>query len=122
VYKKSWELLAPMGRYVLYGVSSVAGKGSLSRLKAAAMFSLMKPIFPPNLMSINKGIFGFNLGTLTGKESYFKKAALELLKLNGDGVLKPVIGKVFPFQGIVEAHRWLQTRQSVGKVVVVMGE
>ena len=122
VYKKSWEVLAPMGRYVLYGVSSVSGKGSLSRLKAAAMFSFMKPIFPPNLMSINKGIFGFNLGTLTGKESYFKKAAMELLKLNEGGVLKPVIGKIFPFQEIVEAHRWLQTRQSVGKVVVVVGE
>jgi NADPH2:quinone reductase len=122
VYKKSWDLLAQMGRYVLYGVSSVSGKGALSRLKAAAMFSFMKPIFPPNLMSANKGIFGFNLGTLTGKESYFKKSAMELLKLNEDGVLKPVIGKVFRFQEIVQAHRALQTRQSIGKVVVIVDE
>ncbi len=39
VFKKSWGLLAPMGRYVLYGVSAVTGKGAISRLKAAAVFS-----------------------------------------------------------------------------------
>jgi NADPH:quinone reductase-like Zn-dependent oxidoreductase len=118
VYKKSWQLLAQMGRYVLYGVSAVTGKGSISKIKAAAAFSLMRPIFPPSLMTVNKGLFGFNLGTLTGKESYFSEAAREILCYSEEGFLKPVIGKVFPFEQIVEAHAYLQTRQSSGKVVV----
>ncbi|MER3523538.1 MAG: alcohol dehydrogenase [Ignavibacteria bacterium] len=118
VYDKSWNLLAAMGRYILYGLAAVAGKGALNKLKAAGVMSIMKPIFPPQLMSANKGIFGFNLGTLKGKEGYFREAAEELLKLYGLGVLKPVIGKIFPFTEIVEAHRALQTRQTVGKVVV----
>jgi len=121
VYRKSWQLLAQMGRYILFGVSSVTGKGALSRLKAAGVYSFMKPIFPPNLMSANKGILGFNLGTLVGKEGYFKSAINELLQLYELGALKPVIGKIFPFEQIVEAHRFLQTRQSVGKVVVLVG-
>jgi NADPH2:quinone reductase len=111
VFKKSWHLLAQMGRYILYGVSSVTGKGALNRLKAAAAFSMMRPIFPPSLMSANRGIHGFNLGTLTGKESYF----------SDEGFLKPVIGHVFPFEEIVEAHAFLQTRQSSGKIVVLVG-
>jgi NADPH:quinone reductase-like Zn-dependent oxidoreductase len=118
VYKKSWQLLAQMGRYVLYGVSSVTGKGAISRIRAAATFSLMRPLFPPSLMSANKGIFGFNLGTLTGKEAYFSEATRELLRYFDEGVLKPVIGRVFSFEEIVEAHAFLQSRQSAGKVVV----
>jgi NADPH:quinone reductase-like Zn-dependent oxidoreductase len=118
VYKKGWQLLAPMGRYVLYGVSAVTGKGAMNRIKAAAAFSLMRPIFPPSLISANKGILGFNLGTLTRKESYFSEAAKEVIHYYESGVLKPVIGKIFPFEEIVEAHAYLQTRQSSGKVVV----
>ena len=121
VFKKSWQLLAQMGRYVLYGVSSVTGKGAMNRLKAAAAFSMMRPIFPPSLMSANRGILGFNLGTLTGKESYFSDAAKEILRYFEEGFLKPVIGRVFPFEKIVEAHTFLQTRQSSGKVVVLFG-
>ena len=118
VFRKSWQLLAEMGRYVLYGVSSVTGKGAINRIKAAATFSVMRPIFPPSLMSANKGIFGFNLGTLTGQEAYFGEAAREILRYFDLGILKPVIGRVFSFDEIVEAHAFLQTRQSVGKVVV----
>lgn len=118
VYDKSWNLLAQMGRYILYGLAAVAGKGALNKLKAATVMSVMKPIFPPQLMSANKAIFGFNLGTLKGKEGYFREVAEELLRLYDLGVLKPLIGKVFPFSDIVEAHRALQTRQTVGKVVV----
>lgn len=82
----------------------------------------MRPIFPPNLLGANKGIFGFNLGTLAGKESYFRKAADEVLQWHAKGVLKPLIGRIFPFAQIVEAHRYLQTRQSVGKVMVIVGQ
>ena len=120
VFRKSWHLLSQMGRYVLFGVSAVAGKGALSRLKAAKVFSFMKPIFPPSLMSVNKAIFGFNLGTLTGKEEYFREAVTALMGLYEQGTLKPQIGKVFRFDEIVEAHRFLQTRRSMGKVVVLV--
>lgn len=121
VYDKSWNLLAGMGRYILYGLAAITGKGALNKLKAATVVSVMKPIFPVQLMSVNKSIFGFNLGTLKGKEGYFKEATLELLKLYSAGALKPFIGKIFDFSQIVEAHRALQTRQTVGKVVVMVG-
>jgi NADPH:quinone reductase-like Zn-dependent oxidoreductase len=120
VFKKSWQLLAPMGRYILYGVSAVTGKGAISRIRAAGVFSLMRPIFPPNLMSANKGIFGFNLGLLTDKDAYFLEAVTELLRWYEQGVMKTLIGKVFPFKDIVESHRFLQGRESVGKVVVTV--
>jgi NADPH:quinone reductase-like Zn-dependent oxidoreductase len=43
-----------------------------------------------------------------------------MVQLYNRGILKPVIGKVFTFDKIVEAHTYLQMRQSVGKVVVTV--
>jgi NADPH:quinone reductase-like Zn-dependent oxidoreductase len=118
VYAKSWKLLAPMGRYIILGIAAVTGKGGLNYLKAAGVLASMLPIFRSMLISRNKAIMGFNLGTLKGKEAYFREAAHEIQQLYRKGVFKPLIGRVFPFEQIVEAHRFLQMRQSVGKVVV----
>lgn len=120
VFQKSWSLLAPMGRYILFGISSLSGTGRLNPFRVARAFAAMRPVFPPSLLSSNKGIFGFNLGTLEGKEEYFKEAAEELLRLHGKGVLKPVIGQVFRFHEIIQAHRALQSGQTIGKVVVTL--
>jgi NADPH:quinone reductase-like Zn-dependent oxidoreductase len=35
-----------------------------------------------------------------------------------DGSLKPIIAKTFPLEAIVEAHRYLESNQQIGKVVV----
>ncbi|MBP1690940.1 MAG: Synaptic vesicle rane protein [Bacteroidetes bacterium] len=119
VFKKSWHLLAPMGRYLMLGVSSMTtADGNLTRTMIADAYEQMKPIFPPSLIHTNKGIFGFNLGLITGRERYFEQAATELLTWYKLGVIRPLVGKVFPFGQIVEAHRYLQNRQSIGKVVV----
>jgi NADPH:quinone reductase-like Zn-dependent oxidoreductase len=36
------------------------------------------------------------------------------------GRLKPVIARTFPFAQIAEAHRYLESNQQVGKVVVTV--
>lgn len=120
VFRKGWPLLAPMGRYILFGVAAVTGGGGLNRLKAARVLGSMPPVFPSTLIVRNKGIFGFNLGTLTGKERYLREAADEIVRLLSQGVMLPIIGRVFPFSEMREAHRYLQSRQSVGKVVITL--
>ncbi len=37
-----------------------------------------------------------------------------------DGRLKPIIAKTFPLAQIVEAHRYLESNQQIGKVVVTV--
>jgi Zinc-binding dehydrogenase len=37
-----------------------------------------------------------------------------------EGHLKPVIAKTFPLAEIVEAHRFLESNQQVGKIVVTV--
>jgi len=36
------------------------------------------------------------------------------------GKLKPVIAKMFKFEEIVDAHRYLESNQQIGKVVVTV--
>ncbi len=49
------------------------------------------------------------------------KAAQERIRLGLSlGHLKPVIAKTFPFEQIVEANRFLESNQQIGKVVVTM--
>ena len=37
-----------------------------------------------------------------------------------DGTLKPIVAKTFPLDDIVEAHRYLESNQQIGKVVVTV--
>jgi synaptic vesicle membrane protein VAT-1 len=118
VFRPGWKLLAPMGRYIIYGFADAMGKDSFSYLRASKSLLTMPPILLTSLISANKTIAGFNLSTLTGKTAYLRKTTEELIELYSKGVIKPIIGKIFPFDQIVEAHAHLQRRESVGKVVV----
>ncbi len=37
-----------------------------------------------------------------------------------DGSFKPLIARTFPLEQIVEAHRFLESNQQIGKVVVTV--
>jgi NADPH:quinone reductase len=37
-----------------------------------------------------------------------------------EGSLKPIIAKTFPLEKIVEAHRFLESNQQFGKIVVTV--
>jgi NADPH:quinone reductase len=52
-----------------------------------------------------------------------KRAKMTDFVLTGlaSGALKPVIDRTFPLEEIVEAHRYLESNQHVGKIVVTVG-
>ncbi len=120
VFRPGWKLLAPMGRYIIYGIADAMTKSSFSYLRASKALLTMPPILLTSLISSNKTIAGFNLSTLTGKADYLRRATNELRDLYSNGVVKPIVGKVFPFDKIIDAHAHLQKRESVGKVVVTL--
>ena len=120
IFRKGWKLLAPMGRYVLYGFAAVSGNRSVSKVRALRELVSIPWIYPPAIVSKNVSLAGFNLFFLMDNVKYLTRALRELLKLYEKKVLKPVIGGRFPFSQIAEAHAFLQSRKSFGKVVVVM--
>ncbi len=120
VFRPGWKLLAPMGRYIIYGFADAMGKNSFSYVRAGKSLLTMPPVLLTTLISANKTIAGFNLSTLTGKTEYLRRTTEQILDMYAQGIVKPVIGKIFPFDQINLAHAHLQRRESIGKVVVTI--
>ncbi|MBI5464807.1 MAG: zinc-binding dehydrogenase [Ignavibacteriales bacterium] len=116
--RRGWNLLAPMGRYILFGFASVTGRSRINRLRAVKEILAVPLLYPPNIVSKNRMFAGFNLYFLSHKTEYFKRAFENILEWRAAGIVKPVIGRVFAFDQMAEAHAVLQSRQSIGKVVV----
>ena len=121
VLRKGWKLLAPMGRYVLFGFAAVADKKGVPKMKAVIEVASTPLIYPQSIVHRNVSLMGFNLYFLLDKASFLQKTMKKLLGWYAKGVLKPVVGAVYPFEKIQEAHEFLQSRRSVGKVVVTLG-
>jgi len=66
----------------------------------------------------NLSIRGWVASTIWNNPERFARAQELILRGLADGHLKPVISKTFKLDDIVEAHRFLESNQQVGKIVV----
>jgi NADPH:quinone reductase-like Zn-dependent oxidoreductase len=118
-FRKSYRLLAPMGRLFMFGASSLA-PGKKRRLVAAARGMLQMPTFRPvPMMNDNRGVFGVNLGHLWDEVETLSAGLAEVLELVRAGTLDPHVDRTFSFADAAESHRYLQDRKNFGKVVLV---
>ncbi len=80
-----------------------------------------QPNFPfPHWPAALKGLSlrGWVASSIWNKPERFARARELIVRGLIEGRLKPVIAKTFPLSEIVEAHRYLESNQQVGKVVV----
>ena len=116
-WARSFEVLAPSGRIVLYGVSSLTEGGRLAFLKLALGVPWLK-FNPVRLINANQGVLGVNLGHLWGARERVAEWARTLLALYERGALRPHVDAVVPFAEAAEAHRLLEDRENRGKVLL----
>jgi NADPH:quinone reductase-like Zn-dependent oxidoreductase len=57
---------------------------------------------------------------ITGDPKRLERAKTFINSGLADGSFKPIIAKTFPLEKIVEAHRYLESNQQIGKVVVTV--
>jgi NADPH2:quinone reductase len=116
--KKGYKTLGPGGRMVCYGAADVTGKkkGVLTSLKQGYDFGFM---FLPFLIMESKGIIGVNMLRIADEEpEVLNRVMTNVVELFKAGVIDPVVGAEFPVERVVQAHEYLESRQSIGKVVV----
>ena len=121
--KRSYRRLAPGGRLIHFGASELVSgpKRSLTRILS---FFLNTSLFTTyRLMMDNRGIFGLNMLQLfqePSPEQYnpLDTAFDQLLKKFEHRQYRVLIGKTFPLAQADEAHAYLQSRQSIGKVIL----
>jgi NADPH:quinone reductase-like Zn-dependent oxidoreductase len=65
-------------------------------------------------------IRGYVLMEITGDPKRLERAKAFVNEGLADGALKPIIARTFPLERIVDAHRYLESNQQVGKVVVTV--
>jgi NADPH2:quinone reductase len=79
------------------------------------------PVDPRRLMDESKSLTGGDLwNVLTSREERVRRAN-ELFALVRAGRLEVAISRVFPLAAGAEAHRFLESRQSIGKVLLSPG-
>jgi NADPH2:quinone reductase len=102
-FEKGLNCLAPMGHLVLYGRAG----GPPDPLNVFKLFQR------------STKVSGFMLNQQhTGKERW-QRGIEDTFKLMKDGKLKLLIGKKFPLIEAPEAHRFMESRGSTGKLVLV---
>ena len=102
-FEKGINCLAPMGHLVLYGRAG----GPPDPLNVFKLFQ----------RSTKVSGFMLNQGH-TGKEQW-QRGIEHSFQLMKEGKLKLLIGKKFPLVEAPEAHRFMESRGSVGKLVLV---
>src|SRR4051812_9302332 len=65
-------------------------------------------------------IRGYVMMEITSDPARLERAKAFINAGLADGGLKPLVAKTFPLEEIVEAHRYLESNQQVGKVVVTV--
>jgi len=81
---------------------------------------LWQDVSPALLVGRNVAVRGFYLGRLMRNDpGLVRAAAEEVLGLWQDGAVRPVVGATFPLEQAAEAHRSIDERRHLGKVVLV---
>jgi NADPH:quinone reductase-like Zn-dependent oxidoreductase len=119
-FTTSYGLLAPLGRLVMFGVSSISRGERRNWLHAARAMMQMPRFKPLSLINHNRGIFGLNLAHLWDERGQLAAAMQFLLEEVGANRLAPVIAKTFPLERASDAHRYMQGRGNIGKIVLTV--
>jgi NADPH:quinone reductase-like Zn-dependent oxidoreductase len=120
---KSWtegyDLLAPCGRLVAFGMSSAASGNTRNIFHALMQLMSVKKWNPMKLMDDNKTIGGTNMGHLFTRPDLIEPQLVALMEMYRKGELKPHVDKSFPFAEAAAAHQYLHDRKAKGKVLLV---
>jgi NADPH:quinone reductase-like Zn-dependent oxidoreductase len=120
-WRKNYRLLAPLGRLVLFGFANATRAGTRSFARVLGQLVQSPRWTPMTLMNDNRAVMGLNLGRLFDEDALIASGLDALAELVSSGTVDPVIDSVFPFSRAPEAHRRIEDRQNVGKVVLVPG-
>ncbi len=117
IFKTNVKLTRPFGRLAVIGFASF----NLKKWNPFSWYRTYRDMPRVDIATMSHrsiGIFSAHLGYLLKNP---QRIFLSYEKLR-DFVLKhgihPIVGKVFNLQDVAEAHRWIESRQSTGKVLL----
>lgn len=118
-WRKNYQLLAPAGRLVHFGVSAMA-PGKQRSWQAVVNFLLNIPFYTPiRLMRDNKAVIGLNLNGMWGELDLVRGWMRQIVDWYDEALFRPHIDKSFKFTQAAAAHHYIQDRKNIGKVLLI---
>jgi NADPH:quinone reductase-like Zn-dependent oxidoreductase len=118
-YIKSFKCLAPLGKLMMFGISSFSTGKKRSLIAAWKGLRAMPAFRSIPLLNKNLGVFGFNLLHLWQEQELLRNAMMEILQLIATGKFQPLVDRSFPFEKASEAHAYIHDRKNFGKVLLM---
>jgi NADPH:quinone reductase-like Zn-dependent oxidoreductase len=117
-FMTSYRMLAPLGRLIIFGLSSAAPFERRSTWRAFRAWMATPRFDPMSLINRNRGVFGLHVGHLWEERRQLAAIMDMLVQELHAGRIVPVVSRTFPLERVADAHRFIQSRQNIGKVIM----
>ncbi|HJR59141.1 MAG TPA: medium chain dehydrogenase/reductase family protein [Vicinamibacterales bacterium] len=119
-FTASYRMLAPLGRLIVFGISAAAPDPARNWWKAFRAWKTTPRFDPLSMINRNRGVFGLHVGHLWDERAQLTPLMDLLLSELRAGRLRPIVAKTFPLDRAADAHRFIQSRANIGKVVLTV--
>jgi len=116
-WEKGYDLLAPAGQLIAFGWSNMVTSQRRSWLHVLSELVSTRRYSPMSLMEKNRTVSGVNMGRLWNLSDLMRREMEQVLELFAQKKILPRVDKVFPLSAGPEAHRYIQERRNIGKVL-----
>jgi len=116
-FKQGWKLLKPGGFMVNFGAAAqVSGNNKLRSLGVVFGFGLFSPL---QLLMSSRSMIAVNMLRIADhKPQLFQKIFAGVMEMTENGIIKPSLSESYKAENIVAAHDFLESRASMGKIVL----
>ncbi len=117
IYRQCLQLLEPFGRIVVVGFASL----DLKKWNPLSWWRTWRDLPRADIRKMAEGSYGVlssHVGYLLPAVERMQATWRELVEFVQQHELRPVVGRVFNFDEMPQAHEWIESRRSTGKVVV----
>lgn len=119
VFRAVWPVLAPFGRVVVAGFASLA----LQKWNPLSWLRTWRDLPKADIRSLapaSAGLMATHIGYLLADPPRLTRVWGELMAFVAAHEIRPVVGATFRFDEMAQAHSHMESRRSVGKIVVRM--
>jgi NADPH:quinone reductase-like Zn-dependent oxidoreductase len=116
-FRKGFRLLGTGGRMISYGVSAMnQTKSVFGKLRVLAQFGIYHPV---QLLSQARGLIGVYLLKIGDERpDKVERVMKQVVEMTRKEILHPYVGGEYPIDQLAEAHQFLESRKSMGKIVI----
>lgn len=118
---RGYALLKPMGRYILYGSSSMIIGETKSYFSVTKSWWQVDKVSPMKLFDDNKSVTGFNFKKLLFRQDgseFVRTVVQKVFNLWQKNKIVAMVDSTWALEDIQEAMQYMHSRQNVGKIII----